>query len=166
MVGVIAVATRSVVFAHLRSIFGAAVDDERIAKNPCSAKSVQQPRPAARRVVPWKLDEVLAIQEGLAQRYRAMVDLGAGCGMRQGEILGLGEEDLDLVQGWVHVQRQLKRVWSRLVFGAPKNDHDRRIPLPSSVARVVRAHLAQYLPVPVTLPWEDAANGKPVTVRL
>ena len=69
--------------------------------------------------LPWKLDEVLAIQVGLARRYQAMVDLGAGCGMRQGEIFGLAEEDLDLVDGWVHVQRQLKRVWSRLVFGAP-----------------------------------------------
>lgn len=40
MVGKLAPATRAVVFAHLRTILGAAVDDERIAKNPCSAKSV------------------------------------------------------------------------------------------------------------------------------
>jgi integrase len=166
MVGVIAVATRSVVFAHLRSILGAAVDDERIAKNPCSAKSVQQPRPVARRIVPWKLDEVLAIQAGLARRYQAMVDLGAGCGMRQGEIFGLAEEDFDFADGWVHVQRQLKRVWSRLVFGAPKNDHDRRIPLPATVAKAVQAHLADWPAVPATLPWEDPKTGKPVTVRV
>ncbi|GAB3861277.1 hypothetical protein GCM10029963_65500 [Micromonospora andamanensis] len=84
MVGKLAPATRAVVFAHLRTILGAAVDDERIAKNPCSAKSVKPPRPVQRRVVPWRYEQVSAIRSGLAQRYRPMVDLGAGCGLRQG----------------------------------------------------------------------------------
>ena len=38
MVGKLAPATRAVVFAHLRTILGAAVDDERIAKNPVFGK--------------------------------------------------------------------------------------------------------------------------------
>jgi integrase len=91
LVGTLAPATRSVVFTHLRSILGAAVDDGRIVKNPCSARSVQQPRPVERRPVPWTLEQVSAIRRSLPVRYRPVVDLGAGCGMRQGEILGLAE---------------------------------------------------------------------------
>ncbi|MEU4779918.1 site-specific integrase [Micromonospora sp. NPDC023633] len=166
MVGKLAPATRAVVFAHLRTILGAAVDDERIAKNPCSAASVKPPRPVQRRVVPWRADEVSAIRGGLAERYRPMVDLGAGCGMRQGEIFGLGVEDVDFVSGWVHVVRQVKVVRSRLVFGLPKNDRDRRVPLPDSVAQSLKEHADKYSPLSITLPWEDPFSDERVTVPL
>jgi hypothetical protein len=78
LTGQLAVSTRSVLFAHLRSIFMAAVDDELIAKNPCSVRSVSQPRPVSRRVVPWSREEVAAIREGLPARYRPLLDLGRG----------------------------------------------------------------------------------------
>nr|MDT0658862.1 tyrosine-type recombinase/integrase [Micromonospora sp. DSM 115978] len=166
LVGKLAPGTRSVIFAHLRTILGAAVDDERIAKNPCSARSVKQPRPVERRVVPWRFDQVSAIRSGLAERYRPMVDLGGGCGLRQGEIFGLGLDDIDLDAGWLHVVRQVKLVRSRLVFGLPKNDRDRRIPLPDSVAKALREHVDTYKPKMITLPWEDPFKGDPVTVPL
>ncbi|MEU0155516.1 tyrosine-type recombinase/integrase [Micromonospora fulviviridis] len=166
MVGKLAPATRAVVFAHLRTILGAAVDDERIAKNPCSAASVKAPRPVQRRVVPWRADEVSAIRGGLAERYRPMVDLGAGCGMRQGEIFGLGVDDVDLDSGWVHIVRQVKVVRSRLVFGLPKNDRDRRVPLPDSVAQSLKEHTEKYDPLSITLPWEDPFSDERVTVPL
>ncbi|BCJ51245.1 hypothetical protein Asp14428_27200 [Actinoplanes sp. NBRC 14428] len=155
MVGKLAASTRSVVFTHLRSILGAAVDDERIAKNPCSARSVKQPRPIERRVVPWTLEQVQEIRSHLPVRYRPVVDLGAGCGMRQGEILALAEDDIDLAGGWLHVTHQIKRVRSRLVFGLPKSDRDRRVPLPDSVGNVLRAYMTEHPPLSVTLPWED-----------
>jgi len=166
MVGVIAVATRSVVFAHLRSILTAAVDDDIIARNPCSARSVRQPRPPQRQVVPWTVDQVDAVEAGVATRYKLAVDLGAGCGLRQGEVFGLGEDDIDLDGGWLYVRRQLKRVRSRLVFGLPKNDRPRRVPLSTTVAVAIGAHLDRCKPVAVTLPWEDPMHGEPVTVRL
>lgn len=166
LAGVLAPATRAVAFAYLRAILSAAVDDERIVKNPCSARSVSPPRPVERRVVPWKPHEVAAIRAGLGERYRAMVDVGAGCGTRQGEIFGLSVEDLDFDGGWLHVRRQVKRVFSRLVFGLPKNDRDRRVPLPASVARALRAHIDRFPPVEITLPWEDPFRGERVAVPL
>ncbi|MFG1925624.1 tyrosine-type recombinase/integrase [Cryptosporangium sp. NPDC048952] len=166
LAGVLAQDTRSVAFAYLRMILTAAVDDERIAENPCSAKSVKQPRPVERRVVPWTYDEISAIRANLLPRYRPVVDLGGGCGMRQGEIFGLGVDDVDLDGGWVHVRRQVKRVNSRLVFGLPKNDKDRRVPLPTSIAAPLRAHLAEFPTVKVTLPWEDPFSDELVTVPL
>ncbi|WBB73414.1 site-specific integrase [Micromonospora sp. WMMD1128] len=166
MVGKLAPATRAVVFAHLQTILAAAVDDERIAKNPCSATSVNPPRPAGRRVVPWRYDQISAIRMGLAPRYRAMVDLGAGCGLRQGEILGLSIDDIDFDAGWVQVSRQVKIVRCRLVFGLPKNDRDRRVPLPDSVGQALRQHIADRYPVTLTLPWEHPASEERVTARL
>jgi integrase len=153
-------------FAHLRAILSAAVDDERISKNPCSARSVKQPRPVERKVVPWRIDEIKAIRGGLLPRYQATIDIGAGCGARQGEIFGLCPDDVDIDDGWLHIRRQLKRVRSRLVFGLPKNDKERKVPLPVSVARVMDAHMRDYPPVPITLPWENPAGGEFATVRL
>jgi integrase len=166
MVGLIAPATRAVTFTHLRTILGAAVDDERIVKNPCSAKSVTPPRPPERKVVPWTLEQIRAIRGGLPARYRPLVDLGSGCGMRQGEMLGLAVDDIDLDAGWIHIKHQVKRVRSRLVFGLPKNNRDRRVPLPDSVVTTLRRHIAVVPPVQVTLPWEDPASAERVTAGL
>ncbi|GAA2562126.1 hypothetical protein GCM10010435_37620 [Winogradskya consettensis] len=166
MVGVIALATRAVTFTHLGSILGAAVDDERIAKNPCSAKSVTKPRPPERKVIPWTFERVQAIRSGLPARYRPLADLGSGCGMRQGEMLGLARDDVDLDGGWIHIRRQVKRVRSRLVFGLPKNDQDRRVPLPHAIGVILNKHLETITPVAVTLPWEDPKSAQRVTARL
>ena len=166
LVGVLAVATRSTAFAHLSAILTAAVDDGLIAKNPCSAKSVTKPQPPRTKVVPWEVGTVVTIRDALPRRYRPMVDIGANCGPRQGEIFGLAPDDFDFDGGWLHVRRQVKRVHSRLVFGLPKNNDERRTPLPTRVGRVMREYFEEFPAVPITLPWEDPARGDPVTVPL
>lgn len=157
--------TRASTFAVLRAILNAAVDSQRIGSNPCEVKSVTAPRPDVRKVVPWTLDRVVAVRCGLGVRYRVTVDVGAGCGLRQGEIFGLSVDDIDIDGGWLHVRRQVKKVRSRLVFGLPKNDKERRIPLPGEVSRALKLHMEEVPPVLVTLPWEEPA-GDPVSVRL
>ncbi|GAA2512101.1 hypothetical protein GCM10010276_69300 [Streptomyces longisporus] len=77
------------IYGDVRAVLSAAVDDGLLPRNPCSAKSVRPPSAERRRVVPWLPTQVLADREALPERYRAMVDTGAGCGLRQGEIMGL-----------------------------------------------------------------------------
>jgi integrase len=166
LVGVLAVATRSTAFAHLSAIMTAAVDDGLIAKNPCAAKSVTKPQQITRKVVPWDTEIVSAIRSGLTPRYRPMVDIGASCGPRQGEIFGLAPHDFDFDAGWLNVRRQVKRVHSRLVFGLPKNDKERRTPLPESVCRLMKTYPDDFAPVSITLPWEDPFRGELITVPL
>jgi integrase len=161
-----AVDTRAVSFAILRAILNAAVDDKRIPENPCNARSVKAPKQERQRVVPWKLDRINAVRLGLNMRYKDTVDLAAGCGLRQGEIFGLAVDDLDIEERWLHVRRQVKRVRSQLVFGLPKNDKERRVPLPMTVARTIQRRLAKIPAIEVTLPWEDPTSVKLVTARL
>ncbi len=158
--------TRSVAFSFVRSVFAAAVDDERIAKNPCTVKSVKQPRPEPTKIVPWTPEQVVGIWNGMPRRYRLTVDLGSGSGMRQGEIFGLSSEDLDFEDGWLHIQRQIKIVRNRLVFGLPKNKRDRRVPMGASVAAALKRHMHTFPVQKVTLPWEDPFGDKQVTVPL
>jgi integrase len=166
MAGTLARSTRSVVFVHLSAILSAAVDDGKIGKNPCLASSVTKPRPVERKVVPWNPHQVTAIRSGLAGRYQSIVDVAAGCGMRQGEVFGLAVDDVDFESERIHIVRQVKLVRSRLVYGLPKNDRDRWIPLPGSVGRVLAAHIKEFPPVLVTLPWENPASTERVTARL
>jgi len=78
--------------------------------------------------------------------------LGAGCGLRQGEIFAVSTDDVDTTRRLLHVVRQIKIVRGTLVFAPPKGGKLREVPLPDAVAtRLSRARPAGD-PVPVTLP--------------
>lgn len=156
---------RVVAYSNVATILNSATDDGRIGRNPCHAKTVRPPKVPPRKVVPWSREQVLAIRAGLPDRYRVAVDLGAGCGLRQGEILALAVDDIDFLRSTLHVVRQLKIVGSRLVYALPKGRKSRDVPLPVSVGRTLTRHLEQFPAVPVALPWE-VPGGPPVTVTL
>lgn len=149
------------IYGHVRAVLSAAVDDGFLARNPCSARSVRPPTVEARRVVPWLPERVFAVRTALPKRYRAMTDVGGGCGLRQGEILGLGEDGLSFGSDTLHVVRQVKLIKGRPVFAPPKGNKERDVPLPASVANALRAHMAHHRPVKVALPWRTL-DGAPV----
>lgn len=153
------------IYANLSALLAAAVDDGKLAKSPMAAASVKPPTAERPKVVPWTLERVTAVRSELPDRYAAMVDAGAGLGLRQGEVFGLAVDDVDFLGRVVHVRRQVKIVGARLVFAPPKRDKERDVPLPESVALRLAAHVEQFPPVAVTLPWK-APDGKPVTARL
>ena len=130
---------RRTLFANVSGVFTAAIDDERIRRNPCAGKSVTRPRGEYPKVVPWLAERVHAVRAELGERYRLTVDLGAGCGLRQGEVFGLCVDQVDFADRAVQIVRQVKIVRSRLVFGPPKHGKTREVPLPDSIARVIRA---------------------------
>jgi integrase len=146
-------------------IFNAAVDDRLILRNPFTAKTVKAPRYVPAKVVPWSTAQLAKFRVEVADRCRVAVDLGSGCGLRQGEIFGVSPDDLDPARPVLHVVRQVKVVRERLVFALPKGGKTREVPLPDSVAARLRAHAETYEPVAVTLPW-DTLDGEPHTVRL
>ncbi|MFB7762633.1 tyrosine-type recombinase/integrase [Streptomyces xiamenensis] len=156
---------RLIIYGTVSSLFNAAVDDSLLPKNPCHARSVKAPQPVPRRVTPWTMDQVRNVRANLPERLRATVDVGAGCGLRQGEIFGLPVDALDFDGGWIAVQQQLKRIKGKFVFSPPKRGKLRDVPLPTVIAGVLQAHMEEFPPVEVTLPWMKP-NGPLVTKRL
>ncbi|QTA31538.1 tyrosine-type recombinase/integrase [Streptomyces sp. CA-256286] len=154
-----------VIFANVSAVFAAAVDDGIIARNPCRAGSVRAPKLDARKLKPWTRERVLAVREGLPQQYKAIVDVGAGCGLRQGEVFGLAVDEVDFLGGTVRVVRQVKMVGSHLVFAPPKGGKLREVPLPEVVAHALARHITQRPPIEITLPWKTP-DGPPVTATL
>jgi len=147
------------------TIFNAAIDDGIVNRNPCEARSVKPPKIPRKKVTPWDLAIVHRMAGALPDRYSAMVALGVGCGHRQGELFGVALDDVDFLGRWMQVRRQVRIINSQLVFSPPKGGKERRVPLVDAVALRLAAHIEEFPPVAVTLPWK-VPTGRPVTVEL
>ncbi|MFD9194677.1 tyrosine-type recombinase/integrase [Streptomyces phaeochromogenes] len=156
---------RRIIVGTVSAALSAAVEDGLLGKNPCRARTVKLPKPGKPRVAPWRSSQVFGVRAALPHRYRAAVDAGAGCGLRQGEIFGLSVEELDFEGGWLAVGHQLKRIRGKYVFALPKGGKVRDVPLPKAVATALRDHSKAFAPVDVTLPWRTP-DGPLVTKRL
>lgn len=137
-------ATVSVVYRHVSTILKAAVLDRRLASSPCAGVSVPKPRKV--RVEPISTDTFRAIVDAVPERYRALVILAAGTGLRQGEAFGLTLDRVDFLRRRVTVDRQLTTVSGRAPeFGPPKTAAGVRVvPLPSVVGDALATHLATF----------------------
>jgi len=154
-----------VVLAVLSAVMSAACDDGLIPRNPCRGGKVRAPARPGRLIVPWTAARTAAVRDGLIPRYRATVDAGAGLGLRQGEVFGLSPDDVDWLRGVVHVRRQVKIAGHRSCFAPPKGGKDRDVPLADFTQLPLAAHVRDFPPAAVTLPWADP-SGDPVTVSL
>lgn len=123
------------------------VDGGLIPRNPCKAPSVRRPKSDPRKLRPWTREQATAVRDQLPDRFKLVVDLGVGLGLRQGEIFGLSLDDIDLNTGEVEVRRQVKLLGShRQLFGLPKGREIRTVPLPDRVLELINDHVTRYPP--------------------
>jgi integrase len=159
----------ALIMGNVGTIFACALDDELITRNPVKSKAVVRlPRQQRRKVVPWTDGQIAGMRRELPARFAAMVDAGAGLGLRQGEIFGLSPDDVEWLgkDPVVHVRRQVKVIRpSGLVFALPKGGKVREVPLPRSVAVALAEHMRAFPPREVALPWKTR-DGDEVTVPL
>ncbi|PJN00858.1 site-specific integrase [Streptomyces sp. CB01201] len=152
--------TIEVIWNHLSSIFKSATGS-RIAKNPCreAGSETRPPKAGETKARAWLPEEVLAIRNGLADRYQVVADLGMGAGLRQAEVIGFSLDDIDESRMLITLRRQL--LWensSRPYFKLPKGKKERNIPLSAGLLKAIKAHAEKYPPVTVTLPWQGPGN--------
>jgi integrase len=140
-----------------------AIADEQIKRNPAKSRVVTKPRAGiGGKVQAWSDDQSWAVIDGHPGELRLMPELMATCGLRIGEAMAVAVEDFDFAEKTLHVRRQIKQLGREHIYGLPKNDRERDVPLPGWTAAAVRAHIAKYPPRPCTLPWEKL-TGKPAT---
>lgn len=162
--------TRRAVLTSFAAVLTTAVQQRRITTNPAGPVVIKRKRAAAKPFKIWESEQVIRVRAGLPDQYRILATLGAGLGLRQGELFGLSPDDFDTDAGLVTVHRQVRVLagGSRLLFAYPKGGEDhpiRQVPLPDSVAEAVEQHLREYPARLVSLPWETS-TAKPVTVPL
>jgi len=106
------------------------------------AKLVDAPRVPRHEIEPLTPEQARRLIEAAAKdRLRALYVTALGTGLRQGELLGLRWEDVDLEAGRLRVRHTLARVDGRLELLEPKTDRSRRsVSLPEVVVSALRAH--------------------------
>lgn len=141
----LAPSTVRVLYTYVAAVFESAVEDRLIAVTPC--RRIVMPRAEQVAVTPLSVEEVAQVADAVPAQLRAMVWLGAGSGLRPGELRAL---TVDRVAGGVLVvDRQLAAGSTRdgLVWGPLKRPGSRRrVPLAASTARVLEQHLQVYPP--------------------
>lgn len=141
---VLAPSTVEVVYRIFAAILNAAVDDRLIARNPCAG--VRLPRQANCQVEPPTVEQVETLIAAMPDRYRSLVVLAAGTGLRQGECFGLSLDRVDFLRRTIRVDRQLVLAGKgQPEFGPPKTEASvRTVPLPDVVGTSLAAHLERY----------------------
>jgi integrase len=111
------------------------------------ARLVDAPRVPRHEIRPLTPDQARSlIDASVDDRLHALYITALGTGMRQGELLGLRWDDVDLEGGRLNVRHTLARVDGRLVLLEPKTDRSRRIVvLPTVVLAALRGHRTRQL---------------------
>lgn len=129
-------------YSFLTSMFAAALRDGLVASSPCVA--VNLPTVDRKRMRPVTAEQVAAIADRVAPRYRSMVIVGAATGLRGAELRGLTVDRL--LGGDVLVDRQLEDVRDGCpVFVPPKSAAGfRRLSLGRVASEALADHLQQW----------------------
>lgn len=133
-------------YETLSHLLSAAVDDERIPRNP--AKGARLARPVAVPFVPLTPEQVRSIAGHTVEHVRAAVVTTAGTGLRQGELFGLTTDRVDFMRRELRVDRQL---WTpsrgRPFLKAPKSANSyRTVALSSLIIDVLATHVRIFGP--------------------
>ena len=153
-----------------------AVRWEMVAKNVAGAVSPPRPKKAAeKKVKPLTREQYLALREAArGERLEALYVLAVTAGLRQGELLGLRWEDVDLERGTLYVRRQLTRTkMDGLTFTEPKWNGQRSVMLTEDAVTALRRHHLRQAEERMKLPaglWQDtglvftSGTGNPLDV--
>lgn len=140
----LAASTVETVYRYVAAVFGAAVRDRLIPSTPCDR--IKLPKVTQSKVTPLEVSQVLEIADALDERYRALVMLAAGTGMRQGECFGLAVDRVDFLRKRITVDRQRNTVADAAdLFGPVKTPASNRvIPIADPTVEVLAEHLARF----------------------
>ncbi len=126
----------------MNGVMRSAARDRLIGQNPCDG--IRLPRDRKRDVADQFLtrEEFARLLPEIPERYRALVALSAGTGLRWGECLGLRWQAVDLDEGVLRVLRVATEVNGLvLIKPYPKSKAGRReVPLPGFVVQALQDH--------------------------
>lgn len=129
----------------LHKALKAAVADGLIPRN--AAAGLKLPRITRKEIDPLDPEQARnLLKAARGDRLEALYVLALNTGMRQGELLALKWEDVDLERSLVRVRRTLTRSDKGFVLGEPKTKKSRRtIRLTPGAVQALRAHLSRQL---------------------
>lgn len=152
--------TRRQRFSFFSGMMDWAVVNEIVGRNPCKkvkdagsrAKEIREQKSTARRLT---TREVLAMLDAAPPRYRAMLWLMAGCGLRLGEAMAVSRDQIDFKVETLRVDFQIAEdgdtasgknsaIQRRHIKARDEGEPGRSVPLPPNVAFELRRHIKNH----------------------
>lgn len=121
--------------SRLSQIFGDAMHDNLLSRNPCSRKT--SPNSGQQKVYVATTEQVWALYDAMPEHLRVSVLLDAFVGLRISEAAGLWVEDLDLVDDIVFPQRQ----WPDRPLKTKASDTP--VPIPPELRDMLKSSIAE-----------------------
>jgi integrase len=134
-------APRTVQYAYrtLSKALKQAANDGLIPRNV--AASVKPPQPRSDEIRPLDREQARSFLAAVSgERLEALYVVAITAGLRQGELLGLKWEDVDLDAGKLQVRRTLSEARIGRIFEAPKSGKGRGIRLTKNATEALRGH--------------------------
>jgi hypothetical protein len=160
----VSVNSRVLYFTHLVSVLNFAKEDKLIVTNPAQSKSVMRPREDHSQVQPWSSERAQIVLTALPARYRPMIQIPAGLGLRQGEVFAsrsMTSTGRGYRAGGTAGADRAERVDVR----SAEAGKTREVPIGAALLAELDRYAKEFPPTPVTLPRVHP-GGKPVTVNL
>ncbi len=146
------------VYRLLATILRSAVEDRLLAVSPCS--KIALPRVDPVQLEPLTVENVEKLTAKMPERYRALLVMMAGTGLRPGEAFGVTVDRIDFLRRRLRVDRQIVMVTGPPAFEPPKTAASVRvIPLPQVVVDALAAHIAAHPPGENGLLFTAPAGG-------
>ena len=134
------------IYNQLRTIFRSAVHDRVLVASPCY--KINLPKPPPKKLAFLSPAQVEALLGAATVRDYPILATAVGTGLRQGELLGLTVDALDLDRGHLTVERQLatppRAGMPQLTAELKTPAAHRVVPLPTFVVDALRTHLALH----------------------
>ena len=130
----------------LHKAVGQAVKWHLIPRNVCDAVKAPRPVPEEEMRTLSPVETRRLLEKAHGDRLQALYVLAVTTGMRQGELLGLKWQDINLEAGKLWVRRTLTRRGGKVALGEPKTKKSRRtIHLTDAATQALTAHLERQL---------------------
>lgn len=151
---------RTAAYSVFRAIMRTAASDELIDASPVKVRGASaNPRQSETKRI---TDAELAVmREAMSEPLKLTIGLSVGCGVRQGELIGLTRADIDLKKKTIRVARAIGRTPGEIHIGTPKTRAGHRtIHYPPNLATEIAAHLAKHVgPEPDALLFPSPTGG-------
>jgi len=127
------------------------------------ADLVEAPKPKRKSLTVWNSEQVKTfLGSSKDHRFFPIFVLAIYCGLREGEVLGIHRENVDLGNGTIRVLHQAQSLKGGIVITEPKTDSSKRlVTVPKTALRILREHIKK-LEIETGLIF-TTSTGKPIS---
>lgn len=131
------------IFSHAQNIYG-------LFDNPCK-KVKRMGKTANKKMEFWTLDEYREFMKGieLGSRYHLLFEILFWTGIREGELLALTPNDIDFVNGELHITKTYYRMEGEDIITSPKTEESiRTVSMPEFLNKEIQEYLSKFYEFP------------------